>query len=639
VCFLGTGRKPTPEYGILARAYDPDFDTCCTCMRVDGSLHVYGYKEIDKAIARLNNKDAYCPLKQGVPKWPLANMLKARKNEGLPLGPIIAEMEELFLANLIARAQEKKASVQLVRVNKTPRTKKKKATSRAKKTTPRRTHKEIGVGTELAMYYYDMEMDDTLKDRDAEPPEHGAGHGKWYRGRMEAEKTTNQNKLVFHCFFDTPLAHQHWHTEAYTAKAMKQFLNLRDAEGWTSAPTCSTMEKCLPTDAPAMKVGDFVTRWFTTPELPANYINVDSLRGAYVDGMIIQIDKGKITRKCKCSFDAPVAKEIVYSEKETQLYYQRYLDRKPLTEQTSTSTPVLLQHRSRGARQQSDIKQACAVVSRPTRVMKKVVIPESQGVNETVGSDLNAAFKAHLEDVTVDDMTDCLSPGSGSAELDDDLDDDLGADTDDIPQTRPDGLYQKEHRQLRTRSFPCSVCGDAADGSHQCGRCFAHVHVICAPPFPGSEEGYGQVLLCSACTPTTTSAARPQTKRSVRLVSKLGSTGAFAAARVNIMKNDNAKRNTPPVLGSTATKEHPISTAAADTKTDNSNDKTSPDLSNVYTTPTEKKQDPQSTGVEDSQTNNSNGKTSPDLSNVNIKPTEKKEDPQSTGIERGFAKR
>ncbi len=93
VCFLsGTVRKPIAEYAILARAYDADFDTCCTCMKSDGTLHVYGYKEIDKAISRLNNKDAYCTLKQGIPKWSLVNMLKARKNEQPPLRDVIALM-------------------------------------------------------------------------------------------------------------------------------------------------------------------------------------------------------------------------------------------------------------------------------------------------------------------------------------------------------------------------------------------------------------------------------------------------------------------------------------------------------------------------------------------------------------------
>jgi hypothetical protein len=35
---------------VLARPYDPDFDSCCTVMLRDGTLVPYGYKEVDKAL-------------------------------------------------------------------------------------------------------------------------------------------------------------------------------------------------------------------------------------------------------------------------------------------------------------------------------------------------------------------------------------------------------------------------------------------------------------------------------------------------------------------------------------------------------------------------------------------------------------
>ena len=63
----------------------------------------------------------------------------------------------------------------------------------------------------------------------------------------------------------------------------------------------------------------------------------------------------------------------------------------------------------------------------------------------------------------------------------------------------PTCIYTSEDRTLRKRLFPCPICGENADGSHQCGVCFRHAHVICASPFPGSTEGFGQQLLCSEC--------------------------------------------------------------------------------------------------------------------------------------------
>jgi hypothetical protein len=43
------------------------------------------------------------------------------------------------------------------------------------------------------------------------------------------------------------------------------------------------------------------------------------------------------------------------------------------------------------------------------------------------------------------------------------------------------------------------MCPDAANGSHQCDACFRHVHGFCGEPWPGSEEGYGQVRMCGDC--------------------------------------------------------------------------------------------------------------------------------------------
>jgi hypothetical protein len=73
------------------------------------------------------------------------------------------------------------------------------------------------------------------------------------------------------------------------------------------------------------------------------------------------------------------------------------------------------------------------------------------------------------------------------------------------PEQSPSQVYTSSDRSLRKRRFPCPVCGDTADGSHQCGLCFKHIHVFCAAtPFPGSEEGFGQLQVCPSCHGTQT---------------------------------------------------------------------------------------------------------------------------------------
>jgi hypothetical protein len=69
-----------------------------------------------------------------------------------------------------------------------------------------------------------------------------------------------------------------------------------------------------------------------------------------------------------------------------------------------------------------------------------------------------------------------------------------------LAEAPPTQVYTNSDKSLRKRCYPCPVCGDTADGAHQCGICFKHVHVFCALEFPGSEEGYGQLRVCpGAC--------------------------------------------------------------------------------------------------------------------------------------------
>jgi hypothetical protein len=66
----------------------------------------------------------------------------------------------------------------------------------------------------------------------------------------------------------------------------------------------------------------------------------------------------------------------------------------------------------------------------------------------------------------------------------------------------PLGLYTDGNKQLRKRLFPCPCCHEPADGSHQCGGCFQHVHVPCGTPYQDSPEGFGQIVSCGLCDGT-----------------------------------------------------------------------------------------------------------------------------------------
>jgi hypothetical protein len=63
----------------------------------------------------------------------------------------------------------------------------------------------------------------------------------------------------------------------------------------------------------------------------------------------------------------------------------------------------------------------------------------------------------------------------------------------------PTSRYTLDEKNLKQRVYPCPGCGEGADGSHQCGDCFAHVHVICGKPYEGSHEGFGQLVHCGKC--------------------------------------------------------------------------------------------------------------------------------------------
>ena len=73
-----------------------------------------------------------------------------------------------------------------------------------------------------------------------------------------------------------------------------------------------------------------------------------------------------------------------------------------------------------------------------------------------------------------------------------------------VDTTPPTRLYKGDDKNLRNRIFPCVGCGEGADGSHQCGICFAHCHVMYGTPYPGLSKGFGQPVLCGKCSKTPT---------------------------------------------------------------------------------------------------------------------------------------
>jgi hypothetical protein len=63
----------------------------------------------------------------------------------------------------------------------------------------------------------------------------------------------------------------------------------------------------------------------------------------------------------------------------------------------------------------------------------------------------------------------------------------------------PTHLYALGDNKKRKRIYPCHECGEDANGAHQCGDCFKHIHAICGVAYPGSCEGHGQKRLCHDC--------------------------------------------------------------------------------------------------------------------------------------------
>jgi hypothetical protein len=157
----------------------------------------------------------------------------------------------------------------------------------------------------------------------------------------------------------------------------------------------------------------------------------------------------------------------------------------------------------KGALQRASVAESCAVISRVQHQPKLLIKRAQDDAQENERKEkidtvfMARAFKEFISAATHEDVQD-------SSDIEEDV---LpGASPSPTPEetvSTPQALYTSEQKHLRVRVFPCKVCGDPASGAHQCGSCFSHVHVICAPPYPGSPEGFGQLVLCGKCTGKT----------------------------------------------------------------------------------------------------------------------------------------
>jgi hypothetical protein len=172
-----------------------------------------------------------------------------------------------------------------------------------------------------------------------------------------------------------------------------------------------------------MLLGEAVIEWFQKANLQEDHPLSQTMRGAFVEGKIIGVNKQENGTKYKLSFDVLTMGENWYSEEDTRLYHGRFL--------------------------------------------KSKVVTLNEPSNEAVQGLL-------------------LSNSSEAMTI------------------APTCLYTMEDKLLKRRCFPCPDCAQPANGSHQCGACFAHVHVVCGTPYENAPESFGQLLLCQDCEPATT---------------------------------------------------------------------------------------------------------------------------------------
>jgi hypothetical protein len=135
------------------------------------------------------------------------------------LQEVIIKMERLYAENqnkvVITKRKEPELHAKPTTLRKKGKAKAKPKAANATLTLnppPKRTKKQILLGTDIAGYYYDMEMQAHNEKVGTDISQAGNGSGKWYRGTVIGERWTEQNKLVYECQLNTPLQHVRWYT-------------------------------------------------------------------------------------------------------------------------------------------------------------------------------------------------------------------------------------------------------------------------------------------------------------------------------------------------------------------------------------------------------------------------------------------
>ena len=362
-------------FAILASQFNPDTDDFGTCLKCDDTLQVLGYKDMVKAISRLNNKDIYAPIRKEIPKAHLRNLLQQRREMVPSLSESVREIELAYIATLGAKSKKIVTPQPHAR-----KPKKKSKKSKKKVVLPQlRTYDILKDGTDVAAFYYDCEMDPAWALKPPDVLENPCGPGQLYRGLVMSHRITEKQDLMYVCKFETPLQHSHEFTETYTAKMVCSFSCAKEDRGWRVARADVVS---------GIAVGMCITRWFSLKELPG-LAEDGTLVGDYVDGIVIDTGKKAKNTTYKCSFDAPASFEQWYSETETRHFVDKHNERygHSTVRVTPTSHDKGLITLSKGASQLQALSEACAVSSRlslrPTK--SAFFVPETQGGGDDEG--------------------------------------------------------------------------------------------------------------------------------------------------------------------------------------------------------------------------------------------------------------
>ena len=71
------------------------------------------------------------------------------------------------------------------------------------------------------------------------------------------------------------------------------------AQGW------SCTSEIIPPVVQKVKVGDFLMRWFPAHALPKEFVNVEGVRGAYVDAIVLDVVPKNGKNRLKYCIKAP----------------------------------------------------------------------------------------------------------------------------------------------------------------------------------------------------------------------------------------------------------------------------------------------------------------------------------------------